>query len=79
MTVSEADLGEKPVGDNVVVCGGGLSGSECALGLAMQGRKVNVVDMLPREGALPGRGGLGHDWPCSSSWATTVSNESRVR
>ena len=48
LTVSEADLGEKPVGENVVVCGGGLSGSECALGLAMQGKKVRVVDLLPK-------------------------------
>jgi 2,4-dienoyl-CoA reductase-like NADH-dependent reductase (Old Yellow Enzyme family)/thioredoxin reductase len=49
ITVAEADLGQKPVGENVVVCGGGLSGSECALGLAMQGKKVRVVDILPRE------------------------------
>jgi 2,4-dienoyl-CoA reductase-like NADH-dependent reductase (Old Yellow Enzyme family)/thioredoxin reductase len=48
LTVSEADLGEKPVGENVVICGGGLSGSECALGLAMQGKKVRVVDLLPK-------------------------------
>ncbi len=49
ITVSEADLGEKPVGENVVVCGGGLSGSECAAGLAMAGKKVTVVDILPEE------------------------------
>jgi NADPH-dependent glutamate synthase beta subunit-like oxidoreductase len=48
LTVSQADLGEKPVGENVVVCGGGLSGSECALGLAMQGKKVRIVDLLPK-------------------------------
>ncbi len=46
-TVSEADVGLRPVGDNVVVCGGGFSGSECALGLAMQGKKVTIVDVLP--------------------------------
>ena len=51
VTVTEADLGLKPTGDTVVVCGGGVSGSECALGLAMQGKKVQVVDILP-ENAL---------------------------
>ena len=49
MTVSEADLGLKPLGDTVVVCGGGLSGSECAVGLAMAGKTVTVVDILPEE------------------------------
>jgi 2,4-dienoyl-CoA reductase-like NADH-dependent reductase (Old Yellow Enzyme family)/thioredoxin reductase len=49
MTVSEADLGAKPVGETVVVCGGGLSGSECAAGLAMAGKKVTVVDVLPED------------------------------
>jgi 2,4-dienoyl-CoA reductase-like NADH-dependent reductase (Old Yellow Enzyme family)/thioredoxin reductase len=49
VTVVEADLGRKPIGANVIVCGGGLSGSECALGLAMQGKKVKVVDILPEE------------------------------
>lgn len=49
ITVSDADVGTKPVGQNVVVCGGGLSGSECAAGLAMAGRKVTVVDILPEE------------------------------
>ncbi|MBN1631414.1 MAG: FAD-dependent oxidoreductase [Thermoleophilia bacterium] len=49
VTVVEADLGRKPVGANAVVCGGGLSGSECALGLAMQGKKVKVIDVLSEE------------------------------
>lgn len=49
ITVVEADLGREPVGDRVVVCGGGISGSECALGLAMEGRKVKLVDILPEE------------------------------
>jgi 2,4-dienoyl-CoA reductase-like NADH-dependent reductase (Old Yellow Enzyme family)/thioredoxin reductase len=49
MTVSEADLGKKPVRENVVVCGGGLSGSECALALAQQGKKVTIVDILPED------------------------------
>jgi NADPH-dependent 2,4-dienoyl-CoA reductase/sulfur reductase-like enzyme len=49
MTVSEADLGTRPLGETVVVCGGGLSGSECAVGLAMAGKKVTVVDILPED------------------------------
>jgi NADPH-dependent 2,4-dienoyl-CoA reductase/sulfur reductase-like enzyme len=49
ISVSEADLGRQPIGESVVVCGGGLSGSECALGLAMQGKKVTVVDVLPAD------------------------------
>ena len=36
-------------GDKVVVCGGGISGMECALTLAQAGKSVTVVDMLPRE------------------------------
>jgi len=47
VTVTEADLRRAPVGEKVVVCGGGLSGSECALALAMQGKQVKVVDVLP--------------------------------
>ena len=49
MTVSEADLGSRRVGQRVVVCGGGLSGSECAAGLAMEGKRVVLVDLLPEE------------------------------
>jgi 2,4-dienoyl-CoA reductase-like NADH-dependent reductase (Old Yellow Enzyme family)/thioredoxin reductase len=49
MTVSEADLGTRPVGETVVVCGGGLSGSECAIALSMAGKKVKVVDILPED------------------------------
>lgn len=33
-------------GDSVVVCGGGLSGCDTALELAMQGKKVTVVEMM---------------------------------
>ena len=38
-----------PVGDNVVVCGGGITGMECALVLAVEGKNITVVDMLPAE------------------------------
>jgi NADPH-dependent 2,4-dienoyl-CoA reductase/sulfur reductase-like enzyme len=49
ITVVDADLGRSPVGDQVVVVGGGVSGSECAAGLAMQGKRVVVLDVLPRK------------------------------
>lgn len=47
--VSEIDRGEAQSGKKVVVCGAGLSGSECALSLAMEGKDVTLVDMLPEE------------------------------
>ncbi len=34
-------------GKKVLVCGGGSSGLECALGLAMEGHEVAVADLLP--------------------------------
>jgi len=37
--------GEKKVGENVVVVGGGLTGSEIAYELALQGKKVSIVEM----------------------------------
>ncbi|MDR0838959.1 MAG: FAD-dependent oxidoreductase [Oscillospiraceae bacterium] len=36
-----------PKGSRVVVCGGGLSGCESAIALAMEGNTVTVVDMIP--------------------------------
>lgn len=47
--VLDVDTGRVEVGENVVVCGGGLSGTESALQLAMDGKKVTVIDMLPVE------------------------------
>jgi len=35
------------VGGDVVVMGGGLAGCECAIHLAMEGKKVNLVEMRP--------------------------------
>lgn len=47
--VMAADVDHRRVktGENIIVCGGGMTGMECALGLAMEGKKVTVVDMLP--------------------------------
>ena len=37
------------VGETVLVCGGGLTGLECALTLGMEGKDVTVIDMIPTE------------------------------
>ncbi len=47
--VTHVDAGLVEVGDEVVVCGGGLSGTESAIALAQQGKKVTIVDMQPAE------------------------------
>ena len=47
--VSKVDRGEQITGAKVVVCGAGMSGTECALSLAMEGKDVTLVDMLPAE------------------------------
>lgn len=38
--------GEKKIGDNIVVVGGGLTGCEVAYELALNGKKVTIVEML---------------------------------
>ena len=38
-------LGNKPVGDNVVIIGGGLTGCEIAYELYLQGKKPTIVEM----------------------------------
>jgi pyruvate/2-oxoglutarate dehydrogenase complex dihydrolipoamide dehydrogenase (E3) component len=47
VSVLEVDSGRVKTSKRVVVCGGGASGVECALALAMDGRDVTVVDMIP--------------------------------
>ena len=47
--VAEVDRGDAGTGDKVVVCGAGMSGTECALQLAMEGKDVTLVDMLPED------------------------------
>ncbi len=49
INVSDADLKKAPIGQRVVVCGGGLSGSECALELKREGKQVTLVDLLPQK------------------------------
>ncbi|MDD6238626.1 MAG: FAD-dependent oxidoreductase [Oscillospiraceae bacterium] len=48
-TVSDVENHRVPVGENVVVCGGGIVGLECAVMLGMEGKKVTVIDQIPRE------------------------------
>ncbi|MCL2409277.1 MAG: FAD-dependent oxidoreductase [Oscillospiraceae bacterium] len=47
--VSVVDRKETETGSQVVVCGAGLSGTECALALAMEGRDVTLVDTLTED------------------------------
>ena len=49
VSVVDADRGNAAVGQKVVVCGGGLSGAECAMALGREGKQVTVVDLLPEE------------------------------
>ena len=57
--VLDVDSGRKsiPSGSKVVVCGGGLSGCESGLALAMDGCDVTIVDMIPLDDFASG----GHD------------------
>ncbi|MBC3889228.1 FAD-dependent oxidoreductase [Acetobacterium paludosum] len=47
ITASEALLGTKPVGQKVLIIGGGLVGCETGLWLAQQGKDVTIVEMAP--------------------------------
>ena len=49
LSVVDVDRGKVSVGQKVVVCGGGLSGAECAMALGHEGKQVTVVDVLPEE------------------------------
>ncbi len=49
LSVVDVDRGKASVGQKVVVCGGGLSGAECAMALGHEGKQVTVVDVLPEE------------------------------
>ncbi len=51
--VSDVDAKKVTLNKNVVVCGGGLSGSESAIELAKQGHNVTIVDMQAKEDLFP--------------------------
>lgn len=53
-TAAEVLVGEKDAGDATVVVGGGLVGCETALWLAQKGKKVTIVEALPKLLALNG-------------------------
>jgi 2,4-dienoyl-CoA reductase-like NADH-dependent reductase (Old Yellow Enzyme family)/thioredoxin reductase len=45
----DVDVGKAEVGERVLLAGAGLTGSETALFLAQQGKKVSLIDILPLE------------------------------
>lgn len=45
----DINTGKAQAGSTAVICGAGLTGSECALYLAQQGKKVTLIDMLSLE------------------------------
>jgi len=47
----ESIMGEKPVGENVVIVGGGMVGCETALHLVQQQKKVTIIEMQQKIGA----------------------------
>jgi NADPH-dependent 2,4-dienoyl-CoA reductase/sulfur reductase-like enzyme len=49
VNVLDADSGRKEVKGKIVVCGGGVSGCESALALAMDGCDVSIVDKIPQD------------------------------
>ncbi|MCD7790486.1 MAG: FAD-dependent oxidoreductase [Bacteroides thetaiotaomicron] len=57
-SVLDVDSGKKKVSGNIVVCGGGVSGCESALALAMEGNKVTIIDQLPTEKFASGMAGI---------------------
>lgn len=49
LPVREVDSHAVKTGRRVVVCGGGLTGLECALALSQEGKQVTVLDMIPAD------------------------------
>ncbi|MBU1054900.1 MAG: NAD(P)/FAD-dependent oxidoreductase [Proteobacteria bacterium] len=48
MTIIDAHLDNKQVmGENIIIAGGGSTGCECAIDMAMKGNNVTIVEMLP--------------------------------
>ncbi|MBP2651312.1 MAG: FAD-dependent oxidoreductase [Firmicutes bacterium] len=45
----DVDAGREKTGNKVVVAGAGLTGAECAIGLAQDGKEVTLIDMIPAE------------------------------
>lgn len=49
VSLSDAENRRVPIGQKVVICGAGLSGIECSVGLSREGKEVTVVDLIPEE------------------------------
>lgn len=50
--VTEIHLGKKNIfGEEIVIVGGGMSGCDCAVALAMEGKKVTIVEMMDKVAA----------------------------
>lgn len=49
VSITDAECGTVPVGERVLVMGGGISGLECAIQLAYEGHQVTVIDLLPTD------------------------------
>jgi 2,4-dienoyl-CoA reductase-like NADH-dependent reductase (Old Yellow Enzyme family)/thioredoxin reductase len=47
VSITDADLGLVPLGQDCLVMGGGISGLECAIQLAHNGHRVKIIDMIP--------------------------------
>ncbi len=63
VTAFDVLLGRKSVGDNVVVVGGGGVGCDVAAKLANDGKKVTIVEMLPK---------IGQDIGISTRWTVLL-------
>ena len=57
-SVLDVDSGREHVSGNIVVCGGGVSGCESALALAMEGNKVTVIDQISVDKFASGMPGI---------------------
>jgi len=49
VSVVDVDRGNVKVGNKVVICGAGLSGAECGMGLGHEGKDVTIVDMRAKD------------------------------
>ncbi len=49
LNVAQVEMKTAPVGQRVVICGGGTSGLECAIALGMEGKDVTVLGRRPVE------------------------------
>ena len=50
--VGDAESGDVPIGQNVVVAGGGMTGCETALQLTREGKQVAIIEMMSEDKML---------------------------